>query len=133
MGLPIGKILKGVVGLVIGKSAKKAGMDEGTSKSFVDIADDLIDNDQEIADAVQEFVVNFEGKYSELQSGFERITRTIVRPLITLVSVAVLFYMGLKQLEIPWVVAWIGMIAVGGWFGARPFEKAGKVKKWFKQ
>jgi len=125
------KLAKGLIKTILGKTVKRSGVDEATGSGILDIADDLIDNDQEIQDAVQQFVVNFEGSYGELQSGFERIVRSIVRPLITLVSVAVLFYMGLKQLDIPWVVAWIGMIAVGGWFGARPFEKAKLAKKLF--
>ena len=122
-------LLKGLVKLVIGKSTKKAGVGSSGANKIINIADQLIDDDQEIQEAIRKFTLSFEGKYSELQTNFERILRTIVRPLITLASVIILFYMGIKGLDIPWVVSWIGMIAVGGWFGARPFEKMKKLKK----
>ena len=128
MGLPIGKILKGVIGLVVGKTAKKAGMDKGTSKSFIDIADDLIDNDQEIASAIQDFIVSFEGKYSELKTKAEGIVRTFTRPLLTIGVVTNIIIMVWKEIAIPQILGWMGVILVSSWCGTKAFRDWKKAK-----
>ena len=129
MGLPILRLLKGAVGLIIGKTAKKAGMDSGTAKSFVDIADGLIDSDAEIAEAMQNFIVSFEGKYSELKTKFEGVVRTMLRPFLTIVFVANFFVLVYLKFEIHWVIPTAMLTLIGSWGGTKLIRDAKQGRK----
>lgn len=119
MGLPILKILKGAVKLVIGKSAKKAGE---TGVGILDVVDDIVDNDQEVAEAFQDFIVSFEGKYGELKTKIEGCVRTFTRPLLTIGIVTNIVIMVWKGLEIPQILGWMGMVLVASWTSTKAFR-----------
>lgn len=125
MGLPILKILKGAVKLVIGKSAKKAG-EEGVG--ILDVVDSVVDNDKEVQEAFQDFIVSFEGKYGELKTKIEGIVRTFTRPLLTIGIVTNIIVMIWKGLEIPQILGWMGVILVSSWCSTKAFRDWKKTK-----
>ena len=115
----LGKALKGLAKLVIGKSASKAS-DEGVG--ILDVVDDVIDNDQEVQSAIQGFIVSFEGKYSELRTKFEGVVRTMLRPILTLGVVTNIIIMVWKEITIPQILGWMGVILVSSWCGTKAFR-----------
>ncbi len=126
----IGKLLKVIVKKVIGKSAKKAGMDEGRSKTILDLADDLIDNDEEIQNQVQEFLTNFEGKYTNLKTKAEGIVRTMTRPILTFMFSINLIIMVWLDKGINQYIGYCTIILVASWCGTKAFRdwKKARVK-----
>jgi len=118
----IGKILKVIVKKVIGKSAKKAGVDEGRSKTILDLADDLIDNDEEIQNQIQEFLINFEGKYTNLKTKAEGIVRTMTRPILTFMFSINLIIMVWLEKGINQYIGYCSVILVASWCGTKAFR-----------
>lgn len=129
----IGSILKGIVKLVVGKSAAKAGLDPGRSKTIIDIADDVINKDDDIQREIRDFILAFEGQYSELKTKAEGIIRTMLRPFLTLffcVNAVIMIYVGVKPL--PDLMFWATITLIGSWTwtkGTRDFKKFVKKKK----
>lgn len=126
----IGKLLKVIVKKVIGKSAKKAGVDEGRSKNLLDLADDLIDNDEEIQNQIHEFLTNFEGKYTNLRTKFEGIIRTVTRPFLTVLFSVNLIIMVWLDKAINQYIGYCTVILVASWCGTKAFRdwKKARVK-----
>jgi len=127
MGL-IPNLLKGVVKLVVGKSAKKAGVDEDKTKGIIDIADQLIDDDQEIQEAVQEFIVSLEGKYSELKTKIEGIVRSMTRPFLTIMFSVNLIVMVWLDKPINQYIGYCAVSLVISWCGTKAFRDWKKTK-----
>lgn len=125
----IGKLLKGIVKTVIGKSTKKAGMDDGRSKNILDLADDLIDNDEEIQNQIHEFLTNFEGKYTNLKTKAEGIVRSMLRPFLTIFFSTNAMIMIYLKIPIPQLVTYCTIVLVVSWTGTKAFRDWKKAKK----
>lgn len=119
MGLPLLKILKGAVKLVIGKSAKKAG-EEGVG--ILDVVDDVIDHDQEVQESIQGFIVAIEGKYSELKTKFEGVVKTLTRPLLTFMFSINLILLVWMDKTINQYIGYCTVILVCSWCGTKAFR-----------
>jgi len=115
------KLLKGIVKKVIGKASKQA-QDEGSSKNLLDLADDLIDNDEEIQNQIQEFLTNFEGRYKNLRTKFEAIVRTITRPFLTVMFSVNLIIMVWLDKAINQYIGYCTVILVASWCGTKAFR-----------
>ena len=121
-------LLKGLVKLVIGKATKKAGVGGSGADKIIGIADQLIDDDQEIQEATNAFIVAIEGKYSELKTKFEGIVRTMTRPLLTIgFSVNVILWVWLK-IDIPMIVVLVTTTLIGSWCGTKGIRDWNKFK-----
>lgn len=128
MGLPILKILKGAVKLVIGKSAKKAG-EEGVG--ILDVIEDVLNKDEEVQEALQNFIISFEGKYSELKTKFEGVVRTMLRPFLTVFFVINFFVLVYLKYEIHWVIPTAMLSLIASWGGTKLIRDAKQGKKLF--
>lgn len=123
-------LLKGALKLVLGKSMKKAGVKNKTATSVLDIADDLIVNDQEVQDAIRNYIVSIEGKYSELKTKFEGVVKTLTRPILTFMFSINLIIMVWLDKPINQYVGYCTVILVCSWCGTKAFRdwKKAKVK-----
>ena len=128
MGLPILKLLKGAVKLVIGKSAKKAG-EKGVG--ILDVVEDVLNKDEEVQEALQNFIISFEGKYSELKTKFEGIVRTMLRPFLAVFFVVNFFVLVYMKYEIHWVIPTAMLALIGSWGGTKLIRDAKQGKKLF--
>lgn len=128
MGLPILKLLKGAVKLVIGKSAKKAG-EEGVG--ILDVVEDVLNKDEEVQEALQNFIISFEGKYSELKTKFEGVVRTMLRPFLTVFFVVNFFVLVYLKYEIHWVIPTAMLSLIASWGGTKLIRDAKQGKKLF--
>lgn len=111
----IGKFLKGLVKLVIGKSTAAAGVDPGTGKTLIDVASDIIDKD----DDIQRFMLTFEGQYADLKTKAEGIVRTMLRPFLTVwfsVNVVIMIYL---KIEIQEIMFWATITLIGSLAGTK--------------
>lgn len=121
----IGKLLKGLVKSIIGKSTKKAGIDAGTGKNIIDFADDIINKDKDVQREIRQFLLIFEGQYTDLKTKAEGIVRTMLRPFLTVffsVNVVVMLYL---KMEIQEIMFWSTITLIGSWCGtkgARDFQ-----------
>lgn len=121
----IGKALKGLVKLVIGKSTAAAGVDPGKSKTILDLAGDIIDKDQDI----QNFIYTFEGTYQDLKTKSEGIVRTMTRPFLTIffsVNVVIMIYL---KFEIQEIMFWATITLIGSWCGSKGIRDWNKWRK----
>lgn len=121
----IGKLLKGLIKKIIGKSTKKAGVDPGTGKTIIDVAGDLLNKDPDIQREIRQFILTFEGQYADLKTKAEGIVRTMLRPFLTVffsVNVVVMIYL---KMEIKEIMFWATITLIGSWCGtkgARDFQ-----------
>ena len=128
MGLPILKIIGGIAKKVLFKSGKQAGADESTIDKIAGTVEEVIEHDDEVQEMVQEFLLSFEGKYSELKTKFEGIVRTMLRPILTLGVVTNIIILIWKGFDIPQILGWMGVILVSSWCGTKAFRDWKKVK-----
>ena len=121
-------LLKGLVKLVIGKSAKKAGVGGSGAYKIMAIADQLIDDDQEIQEATNAFIVTIEGKYSELRTKAEGIVKSMTRPFLTILfSVNVILWVWL-DIDIPMLIVIATTTLIGSWCGTKGIRDWNKFK-----
>jgi len=124
--MPVG-IIK-AIGSIFKKKAKEEGVEESTADKIVGTVENIVMKDASVIKAAMDFATRFEGKYSELQSGFERIIRSMIRPFLTIGFSVIVVIMALKEIPIPQYIGWPFVVLVSSWCGTKAFRDWKKAK-----
>lgn len=109
---------KGVLGL---KVAEATGVPVATVEQVFKKAQEIADSDKEIQLAWLEAEKEIFGSYAELKTTFEKVIRSVIRPVVTLTFTALDAWTIISKQPFTKELWILSLLTIGSWFGQKLF------------